>query len=314
GRLFPGPGRARPRTALRPAPARRRRGRCDTIPAEYWRPCMIFRPRARSASALALVLAFATPSRGAEKRPIAETDLFRFVWVADPRISPDGKRVAFVRVAVNKKKEGYDTAVWIVPTDGSAPPRAFTGGEDLNPRWSPDGTRLAFNRVVEKDGKRQPPQPWVMPTSGGEARALTDLPKGAGPGVWSPDGKTIAFTSTTNDKDMAKKAKEKEKKEAKKDDTTEGGKDADKEAEEHESDVRVVTRAIYRFNGPGYLDPARPEHLWTVQVPEEGVTATPRQVTTGSFDEDDPAWSRDGQSLFFTSTRVKEPYYTAPDS
>jgi dipeptidyl aminopeptidase/acylaminoacyl peptidase len=274
---------------------------------------MIFRPRARWASALALALAFGTPSSGAEKRPIAETDLFRFVWVADPRISPDGKRVAFVRVAVNKKKEGYDTAVWIVPTDGSAPPRAFTGGEDMNPRWSPDGTRLAFNRVVEKDGKRQPPQLWVMPTSGGEARVLTDLPKGAGPGVWSPDGKTIAFTTTTNDKDMAQKAKEKEKKEARKDDKAEGGKDGDKEGEEHESDVRVVTRAIYRFNGPGYLDPTRPTHIWTVEVPEEGATATPRQVTTGSFAEDDPAWSKDGQSLFFASTRVKEPYYSAPD-
>src|SRR5262245_1002685 len=75
----------------------------------------------------------------ADKRPIAETDLFRFVWVADPQISPDGRQVAFVRVSVNKKKEGYDTAIRIVPADGSEPPRPFTSGMDTNPRWAPDG-------------------------------------------------------------------------------------------------------------------------------------------------------------------------------
>jgi dipeptidyl aminopeptidase/acylaminoacyl peptidase len=261
-----------------------------------------------------MLLARGTPAVAAEKRPITETDLFRFVWVADPQISPDGKRVAFVRVAVNKKKEGYDTAVWIVPADGSAPARAFTGGEDTNPRWSPDGSQLAFDRVVEKEGKPQPPQLWVMPTSGGEARALTDLPKGAGPPSWSPDGRTIAFTSTTNDKDMAKKAKEKEKKEEKKAADEGSDKGSDKKSEEHESDVRVVTRAVYRLNGPGYLDPTRPPHLWTVEVPAEGATATPRPVTSGAFAEDNPAWSRDGQRLFFTSSRVKEPYYAAPDA
>ena len=83
----------------------------------------------------------------AEKRKITETDLFRFVWVADPRISPDGKRVAFVRVSVNAKKEGYDTALWIVPADGSEPARPFTAGpRDTSPRWSPDGKAVAFLR------------------------------------------------------------------------------------------------------------------------------------------------------------------------
>ena len=34
----------------------------------------------------------------AEKRAITEKDLFRFTWVADPQMSPDGSRVAFVQV------------------------------------------------------------------------------------------------------------------------------------------------------------------------------------------------------------------------
>src|SRR5262245_34460020 len=93
----------------------------------------------------------------ATRRPITETDLFRFVWVADPQISPDGRRVAFVRVTVNAKKDGYDTALWVAATDGAEPPRPFTSGlADSSPRWSPDGKRLAFVRAPAKgDGKKE---------------------------------------------------------------------------------------------------------------------------------------------------------------
>src|SRR4051812_994529 len=76
----------------------------------------------------------------AAKRPISETDLFRFVWLGDPQISPDGSRVAFVRVTVNEKKTGYDTAIWSVATSGNdTPVRLTSGPHDSSPRWSPDG-------------------------------------------------------------------------------------------------------------------------------------------------------------------------------
>ena len=57
--------------------------------------------------AVALVLAVqqasAPPMAGPAPalRSITEVDLFRFVWIGDPQISPDGVEVAFVRVAVN---------------------------------------------------------------------------------------------------------------------------------------------------------------------------------------------------------------------
>ena len=79
---------------------------------------------------------------------MTEKDLFSFVWVADPQISPDGSQVAFVRVSVDEKKDAYDTAIWLAKADGSEPPRAITSGiRDTSPRWSPDGRRLAFVRV-----------------------------------------------------------------------------------------------------------------------------------------------------------------------
>jgi dipeptidyl aminopeptidase/acylaminoacyl peptidase len=53
-----------------------------------------------------------------QKRNITEKDLFSFVWIGDTQISPDGSRVAFVRVTTNEKKEGYDTSIWSISTAG----------------------------------------------------------------------------------------------------------------------------------------------------------------------------------------------------
>ena len=148
-------------------------------------------------AALAVALSVSSP-RAAAKRSITETDLFKFTWVADPEISPGGDTVAFVRVVVNEKENRYETAIYSVPSTGAQPPRPLTAGiRDLSPRWSPDGRWIVFTRSVDKDGQTQPPQLYLLRTDGGEARALTDLPKGAGNPVWSPDGKQIAFSSTT---------------------------------------------------------------------------------------------------------------------
>ena len=51
-------------------------------------------------------------------RPISETDIFSFQWLANPQISPDGSRVVYAHVAVNSKHDGYDTALWMIPSVG----------------------------------------------------------------------------------------------------------------------------------------------------------------------------------------------------
>ena len=61
------------------------------------------------------VAALATGSRAQSKRFITEEDLFKFTWVADPQISPDGATIAYVNVTVNEKTDGYDSALFIVP-------------------------------------------------------------------------------------------------------------------------------------------------------------------------------------------------------
>lgn len=255
----------------------------------------------RLAAAPVLALAIAPSPAAADSRPITETDLFRFTWIADPQLAPDGRRIAYVRVTVNEKKDGYDTAIWTVDTEGSRPPRSLTAGpRDLAPCWSPDGRRLAFTRALEKGGQVQPAQLYVMAMDGGEARALTDLPKGVASPAWSPDGRAIVFTSTSNAKDLERAGRR-------------GGDDGGG-GEERDSDVRVITRAAYRFNGRGFLDSTRPAHIWTVAVMDTGEKANPHQVTTGEFEETSPVFSPDGGWIYFVSNRVKEPYYGIPDS
>jgi dipeptidyl aminopeptidase/acylaminoacyl peptidase len=246
-------------------------------------------------------------SSGAQRRTITEMDLFKFVWIADPQISPDGSRVAFVRVWVNQKADRYDSALWIAPTNGGAARQLTAGPRDASPRWSPDGKRLAFVRSKdkegEKDGRPQPPQIYLLTFEGGEAQPLTDLPRGAGSPEWSPDGKTIAFTAS---EDLSKKESA----------MTEGGEVKEKQPErapERVSDVRVITRATYRFNGPGYLNPKVKTHIWTMAASTApGEAPKPKQVTKGNFDEGNISWSPDGKRIYFTSNRALEPYYEPP--
>jgi len=239
-----------------------------------------------------VALAAVTFTLGAqEKRLITEKDLLQFKWVADPRISPDGREVAYVLVTVNEKEDRYETSIWSVSTAGGTTRELTRGPRDSAPRWSPDSRTLAFLRANEKE----PAQIYLLSMRGGEGRKWTDLPRGASPAVWSPDGRTIAFTSDTTAEELAEKRSGK------------------KEEEKKKSDVRVIASAVYRANGEGWLELDRHDHLWTIGVPEgEASAPEAKQITTGKYDEGNVAWSRDGSKLYFVSHRVDEPYYYQP--
>ena len=276
-----------------------------------------------------VLIPFVSDGVAATKRNITEKDLFQFVWIGDMQVSPDGERVAFVRVTVNEKKEGYDTSIWAVGTSGNEAPHRLTSGDhDSSPRWSPDGKYLVFTRATEKEEKPEPPQLFLLSMAGGDAFAITNLPKGAGDPRWSPDGKTIAFTSPTNSEDLAKEEKKKRKEEELKQSQSaqtsptpdkEKKKAADPRAtaataetdlEERVSDVHVVTRAVYRGDDEGYYDFKRPQHIWVVTAPLGADEKTrPKQLTTGRFDEGGVVWSKDGSQIYFASLHNDEPYY-----
>ena len=127
----------------------------------------------------------------AQKRNITEKDLFSFNWIADPRLSPDGSMVAFVRVTVSEKKDGYNTSIWTVSpatgeshqlTNGSRDITAFTG------RQVP-----CFVRVTEGWLKISPA---VMLGCRRRLFPVYEFIERCEPACLVADGKTIAFQNS----------------------------------------------------------------------------------------------------------------------
>jgi dipeptidyl aminopeptidase/acylaminoacyl peptidase len=167
-----------------------------------------------------------------------------------------------------------------------------------------------FVRVPEKDGRPEPPQLFMLPMAGGDSFQFTTVARGAGAPQWSPDGKMIAFGNSANAEDLAKAAPK-----PPQPSPSPTPSDAKKPEEPRESDVRVITRAVYRFNGAGYTDTKHPGHIWVVNAPRTSdEKVAPKQLTTGRYSEDGAIWARDSSRIYFTSDRLDEPYYDLPST
>ncbi|MGZ4389521.1 MAG: S9 family peptidase, partial [Gaiellaceae bacterium] len=200
-------------------------------------------------------------------------DVYALTGVGDPRISPDGTRVAYVVTAIDREANRSRSAIWVAPLDGSEDPRRFTAGErrDGSPRWSPDGHWLAF--VSNRGDDKAEAQIYVIPAAGGEARRLTDLKESAEEIAWSPDSTRIAFSARVRD-------------------------EAYDEEDEKKRRPRRITRLFFKLDGTGWTTDRR-KHVFVVDL--EG--GEPRQVTSGDGDEGSPAWTADGKRLLVGGVR-----------
>ena len=131
---------------------------------------------------------------------------------SDPRISPDGSRVAFVAATVGKKEEHRTRAIWI--GERGQPARQLTAGtaNDHAPRWSPDGTRLLFQSDRRNPGDDEQ-RLFLLPIAGGEARPLGELGGELSESAWSPDGRFVAVLLRDPEPE-ASKARKKERDDA----------------------------------------------------------------------------------------------------
>src|SRR5258706_14878868 len=100
-------------------------------------------------------LAFSAPIRAQDSsHHLTAMDEFQLQLAADPQISPDGKKIVYLRRSADPMTDKRYANLWIINADGSDHRPLTTGNRsDSSPRWSPDSTCVAY--LSDADGKQQ---------------------------------------------------------------------------------------------------------------------------------------------------------------
>jgi dipeptidyl aminopeptidase/acylaminoacyl peptidase len=239
----------------------------------------------RKTSSLRLLIAAifftAAPSLFAQPADsIRISDLYRLRSVADPQLSSDGSKIAFLVQYADRPGFPY-TRLWITDnkTGLSKPFGEGQGLEGSSPRWSPDGRRLAFLGSLPGGT----PGIILANADGSGLEKAADiqtsnhpLPMVGSRLAWSPDGKQLAFVSATP------------------------GPEPDMDG-----DPIVITRYWFRpaTSAGGRFSDNRRLHIFLLDLAGHKV----RQLTKGDYSEHTISWSPDGQNLAFLSDHEADP-------
>ena len=194
------------------------------------------------------------------------------VSYADPRVSPDGSQIAYVRTARDYVRDRNASMLVVVGADGSRRRIVDAGPFVGSPRWSPDGTRLAYLRHTPK---HEEDQITVVPEHGGGTTTITRVRNGVQHFAWSPDGTRFAFDTPDNEPNAAR-------------------------AKRHDD--------VFELGDDGFLTdkPLVPSHLWLVPSTggrakrlTHGVWSVYEQVAPFTGGASDPSWSPDGRTIVF---------------
>ena len=223
----------------------------------------------------ALIVSSSSAQPGtAPKRPLAPSDVYRLQTISGLQVSPDGNWIAYVLTSVDTVKDKRISHIWMVSRDGAQNVQLTNSPEgESQPRFSPDGRYISF---VAKRGEDKQSQVYLLDRRGGEGIKATDLKGDLSDYRWSPDGKKLLLV--VKDPDHSDTAKTK---------------------------IRtpyVIDRYRFKQDYAGYLD-RRARHLYLFDIANKKLDT----LTSGPYDEVQPALSSDGSQIAFVSNRTEDP-------
>jgi dipeptidyl aminopeptidase/acylaminoacyl peptidase len=209
------------------------------------------------------------------QHPLTFDDLASMRRIGAPRVSPDGKWIAYDASMPDLAANVRRSAIFLIPSAGGTSKQISEGTkQDEGPAWSPDGKTIAY--VSNKEGGAKQVYLYDVATAG--TRKLSNLQGGAGSVKWMPDGSAVMVVSDIypdcgvdppciKDKTTAEAQKP--------------------------SKGRVITSLLYR-HWTAWQDPTR-SHVIIVPID----TSAPRDLTPGAFDA--PPFSLGGGDEFDVS-------------
>jgi dipeptidyl aminopeptidase/acylaminoacyl peptidase len=233
-------------------------------------------PLFRAAVTLSFVSTLAVWPPAGSAQGLVSADWSRLRAVGDVAISPDGRRIAYSVVMRDRPGRAY-SQLWILDIASQKPTRI--GGDNDHggaPLWSADGKSLAFQG---SQGNQHGLFVARADASGvtflAEMKGTNSPLPGQGKDVsWSPDGKQLAFISSTPGALAA----------------------------EASGDPMVISRYLYKptaGEGMTHFNDNQRLHIFVVDVATKQV----KQLTSGETDEHSLDWSPDGKEILFVSNR-----------
>jgi dipeptidyl aminopeptidase/acylaminoacyl peptidase len=240
--------------------------------------------------AVLTVLGVVLACGASEAAAVAPEDLFKFTFLSNALISPDGAHVLVEASRMNGPKNTYDRTIELVDVASGKLTHNVTkhlGDGDYD--WMPNGKSFVFVRSV----KKQKPQLYRYTLATGAIVELTNIKQGVSSPNVSHDGKRIALQVTDTDPshdtyiDFAKAGF-----------TPKSG--------QRKTDIRTIDELFFETNGQGYTYQDH-QHLWVVDA--DGSHA--KQLTSGRYSENLDAWSPDDRMILLNSLRY-EPVDSGP--
>ena len=218
------------------------------------------------------LILFSFNSFSQSSKKLEPIDIFSMEYVSEPSISPDGKKVLYVRNFKDIMTDKNYSNIWMINFDGSDNTPITTGNQnDFSPVWSNSGKMFSYKS--NSDGSVQLYLHRIFHAS---TQKLTNMQNSIGAVDWSVDDKYLTFNSFVGvSKNILIQMPQKP-----------------KGAKWNKPPIEIDDMN-YRNDGSGYTKQGNSQ-IFT--LPVEG--GTPRQVTFLDKDAGSPKWLSNNELLF----------------